>query len=139
MDTRRLTWVQPGLVGKQKYVLFHCLKFVSCSNHLIFWSSRPYSVRFPRSWLTLVTERDADSHVCFYYIQAIDISSNLHNKVTKGGLFNVHGLKSIPLTTLFKAYAAKALRELHQNKEVEGRVAGKWSNQTLVRSWRVKY
>ncbi|EYE96298.1 putative TBP interacting domain protein [Aspergillus ruber CBS 135680] len=37
---------------------------------------------------------------------AIDISSNLHNKVTK-------------------AYAAKALRELHQNKEVEGRVAGK--------------
>ncbi|OJJ84108.1 putative TBP interacting domain protein [Aspergillus glaucus CBS 516.65] len=38
--------------------------------------------------------------------KAIDISSNLHNKVTK-------------------TYAAKALRELHQNKEVEGRVAGK--------------
>ncbi|ODM18337.1 hypothetical protein SI65_06208 [Aspergillus cristatus] len=40
-------------------------------------------------------------------------------------------LKSMSLTTLFKAYAAKALRELHQNKEIEGRVAGKWSNQTL--------
>lgn len=77
--------------------------------------------------------------VCFYFIQAIDISSNLHNKVTKSKLFNIHGLKSIPLTTLFKAYAAKALRELHQNKEVEGRVAGKWSNQTLVGFWRVKY
>jgi len=69
--------------------------------------------------------RHADSHVCFLHIQAIDISVNLHNKVTKGELFNVHILKPISLTTLFKAYAAKALRELHQNKEIEGRVAGK--------------
>ncbi|KAL5332814.1 Tat binding protein 1-interacting [Aspergillus crustosus] len=37
---------------------------------------------------------------------AIDISSNLHNKVTK-------------------AYAVKALRELHQKKEIECQVAGK--------------
>ncbi|KAL4973239.1 Tat binding protein 1-interacting protein-domain-containing protein [Aspergillus desertorum] len=37
---------------------------------------------------------------------AIDISTNLHNKVTK-------------------TYAVKALRELHQKKEIECRVAGK--------------
>ncbi|KAL4919116.1 Tat binding protein 1-interacting [Aspergillus aurantiobrunneus] len=37
---------------------------------------------------------------------AIDISTNLHNKVTK-------------------SYAIKALRELHQKKEIECRVAGK--------------
>ncbi|KJF60070.1 uncharacterized protein CIMG_10871 [Coccidioides immitis RS] len=37
---------------------------------------------------------------------AIDISANLHNKVTK-------------------AYTAKALRELHEKKQVEGRALGK--------------
>ncbi|QVM06493.1 hypothetical protein D8B26_001201 [Coccidioides posadasii str. Silveira] len=37
---------------------------------------------------------------------AIDISANLHNKVTK-------------------AYTAKALRELHEKKQVEGRASGK--------------
>ncbi|KAJ5692095.1 TBPIP-domain-containing protein [Penicillium macrosclerotiorum] len=39
-------------------------------------------------------------------IQAIDISANLHNKVSK-------------------AQAAKLLRELHQNGEIEGRTAGR--------------
>ncbi|KAL2219051.1 Tat binding protein 1-interacting protein-domain-containing protein [Thermoascus aurantiacus ATCC 26904] len=37
---------------------------------------------------------------------AIDISANLHNKVTK-------------------SYAAKALKEMHERKQVEGRVSGK--------------
>ncbi|KAL2816832.1 Tat binding protein 1-interacting protein-domain-containing protein [Aspergillus cavernicola] len=37
---------------------------------------------------------------------AIDISANLHNKVTK-------------------TYAVRVLRDLHQKKEIEGRVAGK--------------
>ncbi|GKZ27291.1 hypothetical protein AbraIFM66951_005033 [Aspergillus brasiliensis] len=37
---------------------------------------------------------------------ATEVSTNLHNKITK-------------------AHAAKALRELHQNKQIEGRAAGK--------------
>ncbi|KAI1993174.1 hypothetical protein LOZ53_002219 [Ophidiomyces ophidiicola] len=38
--------------------------------------------------------------------QAIDVSANLHNKVTK-------------------SYAAKALKEMHEKKQVEGKISGK--------------
>ncbi|PWY65962.1 hypothetical protein BO94DRAFT_614135 [Aspergillus sclerotioniger CBS 115572] len=38
--------------------------------------------------------------------QATEVSANLHNRITK-------------------AHTAKALRELHQNKQIEGRAAGK--------------
>lgn len=55
---------------------------------------------------------------------AIDISTNLHNKVTKRKFFFFFFLWSGYWHRQNTAYAVKALRELHQKKEIECRVAG---------------
>ncbi|GIJ87202.1 hypothetical protein Asppvi_006108 [Aspergillus pseudoviridinutans] len=62
--------------------------------------NRPYSVR------PLDDERLAGNDSNVLASQAIDVSTNLHNKVSK-------------------THAAKVLRELHRKKEIDARISGK--------------
>ncbi|KAJ5114611.1 hypothetical protein NUU61_000370 [Penicillium alfredii] len=59
-----------------------------------------------------------------YALQAIEVSANLHNKVSKGGYYFM-GLSPLRTHRLPAAQAAKLLQKLHQEGEVEGRISGK--------------
>ncbi|KAE8414699.1 hypothetical protein BDV36DRAFT_298738 [Aspergillus pseudocaelatus] len=58
---------------------------------------------------------------------ATDISANLQNKVTKSEQtpYQVRTSVDILIKAHPEAYAAKALRELHQNRKIEGRASGR--------------